>query len=114
MKIKLFVTGLLALALAAPAAAQTAPDDLQCFMLSNFFAKAAKDDRGKTVATQAVMFYLGRLDGHISPQAVAAITHSRLDPKTAGPQMMACAQRMGRAEQTLQAAISAQAPPTKH
>ena len=101
MKFKLLAACMLSLALVSPAVAQSAPDDLHCFMLSNVFAKAAKDERGKAVAAQSALYYLGRIDGHLDPKALAGIIHSRLDPKTAGPQMTACAQRVAHADQTL-------------
>ena len=110
MKLNLFAAGLLTLALVSPAAAQSVPDDLRCFMLSNIFTKAAKDDKSRMVAAQASLFYLGRLDGKTNPQALAAAMHTKIDGKTAGPQMTACAQHLGHAEQAMQESIKSLAP----
>jgi len=86
MKFKLFAAGLLSLAMVSPAVAQSVPDDLHCFLLSNVFAKAEKDDKRRMLAAQATMFYLGKIDGKVDPRALAAAVRTRLDPKTAGPQ----------------------------
>ncbi len=110
MKFKLFAAGLLSLAMVYPAVAQNAPDDLHCFLLSNFFTKAAKEDKPRSIAAQAAMFYLGKIDGRVSPQALSTAIHARFDPKVAGPQMEACAQRLGRAEQALQQTLQSVAP----
>lgn len=110
MKSKLFATGLLSLAMISPAVAQTAPDDLHCFLLSNVFAKAEKDAKLKMQAAQATMFYLGKIDGRVSAQALRAAMTAPLNPQTAGAQMTACAQRLGRTEQALQQTIQSLAP----
>jgi hypothetical protein len=110
MKFTLLAAGLMSLAMVSPAVAQNAPDDLHCFLLSNVFAKAEKDDKRRTLAAQATMFYLGKIDGRINPQALGAIMRTPLNPQTAGPQMTACAQRLGRAEQALQATMTSVAP----
>lgn len=107
MKFKMLAAGLLSLAMVSPAVAQNGPDDLHCFLLSNVFAKTEKDDKRRMLAAQATMFYLGKIDGHINPQALALAVHAPLDAKTAGPQMTACAQRLGRSEQALQETIRA-------
>jgi hypothetical protein len=117
MKFKLFAAGLLSLAMVSPAIAQNAPDDLHCFLLSNVFAKAEKDEKRRTLAGQATMFYLGKIDGRVNPNILAAAMRTPLNPQLAGPQMTACAQRLGRAEQTLQQTIKSVAPkplPPKH
>ena len=111
MNLKFFAAGLLTLALVSPAAAQSVPDDLRCFMLSNIFARTDKDDKRRMIAAQASIFYLGRLDGKVNAQMLAPAMHAHLDPKLAGPQMTACAQHLGRAEQTMQATIKSVAPP---
>ncbi len=110
MKFKIFAAGLLGLAMVSPAAAQTAPDDLHCFLLSNVFARAEKDDKRRTLAGQAAMFYLGKIDGRVNPQALGAAIRTPLNQQTAGIQMTACAQRLGRAEMALQGTIKSVAP----
>ena len=94
-----------AVARAQAAAAQSAPDDLHCFLLSNVFAKTEKDDKRRMLAVQTTMFYLGKIDGRVNSQEVATVMAARLDPKAAGPQMNACAQRFVHAEQSLQETI---------
>ncbi len=111
MKFKIFAAGLLSLAIAAPVSAQSVPDDMRCFILSNFFAKSDKDPKRRMLAAQATIFYLGRLDGRADSKAIVTGLHSQIDPKTAGPLMTACAQHLGHAEQNMQATIRAQAPP---
>jgi hypothetical protein len=110
MKFTLLAAGLLSLAMVSPAVAQTAPDDLHCFLLSNVFAKAEKDDKRRMLAAQATMFYLGKIDGRVNPQVLAQAMRTPLNRDTAGPQMTVCAQRLGRAEQALQAVITSVAP----
>ena len=114
MTLKLFAVGLLSLAIAAPVSAQSVPDDMRCFILSNFFAKSDKDPKRQVLAAQSSMFYLGRLDGRADAKAITTGLHSQIEPKTAGPLMTACAQHLGHSEQAMQAAISSLAPPAKH
>jgi hypothetical protein len=117
MKFKYLAVCALSLAMASPALAQSGPDDLHCFALSNFFAKAAKEPRGKAMASEASLFYLGRLDGHLDARATAALANIRFDPKTSGAQMTACAQRVALVEQQLNKtmrAIAGPAPAVKH
>jgi hypothetical protein len=110
MKFKLLAAGLLSVAMVSPAVAQNAPDDLHCFLLSNFYAKAEKNVKPRLIAEQATMFYLGKIDGKVNPQVLRVAMTAHLVPQIAGPQMMACAQRLGRAEQALQATITSVAP----
>ena len=114
MKLTIFAAGLLSLAITAPVSAQSVPDDMRCFILSNFFAKSDKDPKQRMLAAESTIFYLGRLDGRAAPAAIASGLHSQIDPKTAGPVMTACAQHLGRAEQAMQEAIRAQVPSAKH
>jgi len=113
MTIKKLALATLMLSCALPASAQTVPDDVRCLMLSNFFTKAATDDRAKQVARQTLIFYLGRLDGRATPQALTAAMRAQaptIDPKAAGPAMNACAARLGKAQQAVQAASRAIVP----
>ena len=110
MRITIAAACLLTLAMASPAAAQAGPDDLHCFLLSNFFGRSAKDDRSKAVAAQSSLFYLGKLDGHLDQRALATAMHDHLDPKLAGTQMMACARHVGTVEQNIQNSIRTLAP----
>lgn len=55
------------------AAAQSA-GDAQCLILSNAFAKSAKDDTQKKAAEAAMYFYLGRIsEGASGPQLKALL-----------------------------------------
>jgi hypothetical protein len=99
--------------LAAPAVSD---DDVRCFLLSNAFAKSATDPKARATAAATLTFYLGRLDGRASPAVIAATIKRvgpTIDPKAAGPQMGACAQRMGQSEQTIQAAVKLLTPAAK-
>jgi len=108
--------GIVALAAsAAPATAQVANnDDVRCFLLSNAFAKQATDPKARQISAASLTFYLGRLDGHITPPTMADAMRragTGIDPKTAGTAMTACTARMARAEQTVQAAAKLIGPP---
>jgi hypothetical protein len=71
--------------------------------LSNAFAQGATDDAAKQAAARAVFFYFGRLE-HADPQAVkSAMQNLKIDPKTAPEGMTACAARLDRAVQAIQA-----------
>ena len=98
---------------ASPASAQSVPDDVRCFLLSNGFAKQATDPKARQVAVASLTFYLGRLDGKADAATIANTVRREgpaIDPKSAGAQMIACASRMAHAEQSIQAAINALAP----
>lgn len=113
MTIRKLALAMLILGCAMPASAQTVTDDVRCLMLSNLFTRAATEDRAKQVARQSLAFYMGRLDGRASPQALAAAMRAQaptIDPRAAGPAMNACAARMARAQQALEAAGRAAAP----
>ena len=100
---------------ASSASAQTVPDDVRCFLLSNIFAKQEKNPKPQQAAAASLTFYLGRLDGKADAATIAStIRHEgpALNPKTAGTQMTACVARMAHSQQALQAAIRA-TPPAK-
>jgi hypothetical protein len=100
-------------AMAAPAVSD---DDVRCFLLSNAFAKSATDPKARATAAATLTFFLGRLDGRAPPAVIAAVIKRvgpTIDPKAAGPQMGACAQRMGQSEQTIQAALKLITPAAK-
>ena len=48
------------------ATAQSSQNDVRCFLVSNIFAKAAKDPKARKLAEAGVYFYLGRIDGRVS------------------------------------------------
>ncbi len=102
-----------ALGMAAPASAQAIVNDARCFVLSNAFAKAAKDENGRKVAAASMTFYLGRLDGKATPAVIAdTITKQAagVDPKMAATQMSICAAKLVRTEQGIQAMMKPPVP----
>lgn len=116
MKTSIFAAALIVAVGASPASAQSVADDARCLLLSNIFAKANKEEAGRRTASQSQMYYLGRLDGRASATAIAAGLRAQaasVDPKTSGAQMGACAARVGRAQQALQAAVTAGNPRAK-
>lgn len=116
MKTSIFAAALIASVTVAPASAQTVPDDTRCLLLSNIYARGAKEEEGRRTANLALMFYLGRLDGRASPTAVAAGMRAQaatVDQKASGPQMTECATRVARAQQAMQAAAEPPKPPAK-
>jgi hypothetical protein len=113
MTIKKLALATLLLSCSVSVSAQTVADDVRCLMLSNLFTKAATDDRAKQIARQTLAFYLGRLDGRATPQALTAAMRAQattIDPKIAGPAMNGCAARLGKAQQAVQAASRALVP----
>jgi len=113
MSIKKLAVATLLLSCSVPVSAQAISGDVRCLMLSNLFTKAATDDRAKQIARQTFAFYLGRLDGRATPQALTAVMRAEapaIDPKIAGPAMNACVGRLGRAQQAVQSAGRALVP----
>jgi hypothetical protein len=101
-----FAIALLIAGSLSPASAQSVPEDVRCMLLSNIFAKGASDEKARNVAGQNLAFYIGRLEGRANPQAIATAMRaqaSSIDPKTSGPAMDACASRLARAAQSIQA-----------
>ena len=78
MMFKVFAACLLSLAVAAPVCAQSVPDDVRCFILSNVFAKSDKDDKRRALSAQATIFYLGRLDGRADTKAITDGLHMKI------------------------------------
>lgn len=114
MKFTVFAAGLLSLAVAAPVSAQSVSDDMRCFILGNIFAKSDKDDKRRGLAAQSTIFYLGRLDGRADTKAIADGLRMKVDPKSGGALMTACAQHFIHSEETVQTVIRSLAPPAKH
>lgn len=107
MIFRTFAAGLLVLGLATSAQAQTVPSDVRCLMLSNIFAKEGGDARSKEAAAQSLLFYIGRLDGRATTQVISAAMRaqrSTINSTNASADMTACAARLQRAQQTIQAA----------
>ncbi len=101
MKPNPIAIAILLASLAFPARAETVQDDVRCILLSGIFIKQAKDEKGKQIARLTGAFYLGRIDGRADTQALTDLLSAQskaLDPKTAGPQMDACAAKLARAQ----------------
>jgi hypothetical protein len=84
---------------AVPAAAQDAGADVRCFMASNMFAKAAKEEEARKVANLAGFFYLGRVTARLPKDGIKSAIAAQakvLTPANAGETMTACAQRMNK------------------
>jgi hypothetical protein len=108
-----FAVALLIVEMVSPASAQTVPEDVRCMLLSNIFAKGAADEKVRSAAAQNLAFFIGRLDGRADAQGIATAMRtqaSSIDPKTSGPAMDACAARMARAGQSIQAIGKTLAP----
>lgn len=90
----------------APAAAQTADDDVKCLLASNLFVKAEKDPGKHQVAVLASYYYLGRVDARLSGAQLAAALKTQaptINAQNAGPTMTACAKRVQGAAVAIQA-----------
>lgn len=57
--------------MAQPASAQ-APNDVQCLMVSNFYAKSASDANARKVAEATTYFFLGRVAGRMNESQLRA------------------------------------------
>jgi hypothetical protein len=113
MIIRTFAAALVVLGLVSSAHAQTVPDDVRCLVLSNMFAKAGGDARIKEAAAQSLLYYMGRLDARANAQAITAAMRTQgatINAQTAPTEMSACAARLQRAQQMIQAAGRAAAP----
>lgn len=106
MKLSYFLGAALISGLAMPASAQGIQGDVRCILLSGMFAKGAKEERGKQLARATGAFYLGRINGRADAKTItdALRTESKtITPKSAGPQMQACAAKLAEAEKSLNA-----------
>ena len=84
-------------------------------MVSNLFAKGAKEAKAKEVASSAMLFYGGRVSAYSNAQIEAGMVSQskQLSPATASAAMNECAQAMNRALQKIQGVgqkIQASAP----
>jgi len=106
MKVVKLLAVLSVASFATAASAQSVGEDVRCLMLSNVFARAAKDDKGREVAVRSALFYLGRINGRSDIRDLPGETRragSSIDAKVAGVQMDACVGRLNRAEQDFKA-----------
>ncbi|MBW8754008.1 MAG: hypothetical protein JF595_07625 [Sphingomonadales bacterium] len=117
MTIRKFALFLALAGLAPPATAQSVTDDLRCLLLSNAYAKLpSAAGPAKQIAIQNVVFYAGRLDGRADPRTLASAVRANvgpIEPRAAATQVMACAERVKRSIEALQANVRAALPPAR-
>jgi hypothetical protein len=97
-----------AIAVAAPPASAQAVNDVRCLLVSNLFAKAAKDPKAKALAEASKYYYLGKLQGRVSPAQLKtqAIAQAKtVNAKDAGPFMNDCAKQLQSTVQTTEATL---------
>ena len=100
------------------AVAQTATD-AQCLLLSNVFAKNAKDANAQKAAEAALYFYLGRIGEHATAAQLKTLFDAQgkgITDATAGNLMNACLQNLQSKVQLVQSLAPAPAqgsPATK-
>ena len=107
-----------ALLLIGSVASAQSVTDAQCLLLSNAFAKDAKDPNAQKAAEIAGYFYLGRVGEHASAAQLKAQLEQgakSITDATAGPQMTACVKAIQDKVQLVQSLGPAPqaAPPTK-
>jgi hypothetical protein len=99
---------LAALASVAPtqAAAQNMGSDVRCLIVSNLFAKNAKEAKARTLASSVRLFYGGRVSALSAAQIQSAVVaqQKQVTSANAGTTMNACAQSMDQALRKIQAA----------
>ena len=96
-------------AIAAPPASAQSLNDVRCLLVSNLFAKAGKDQKQKTIAEVSKYYYLGRIQGRVSPdqlKAQALAQAKTLSPQTAGPAMTACAKALQASARSVEATLA--------
>jgi hypothetical protein len=93
------------LLLAGGAASAQSATDAQCLILSNIFAKQAKDQQSQQAAQAAVFFYMGRVRPGISTAQLKTLMEEAGKPITdanAGPKMTECVKTLQATGQLLQ------------
>jgi hypothetical protein len=65
------------LILARPAHAQLPSDDVQCLVVSTVVNVEAKSEQIRNSAALTTAFYLGRIDGRIKPENLAALVKAQ-------------------------------------
>lgn len=114
MKISTIAASVFLLVTGAPAFAQSVPADVRCLVISNVFAQRATTAVSRESAAKSMLFYLGRLDGRADSASIITAMRAlggKIDHTTAPAEMSACAARVAQAQQTIQAASRAAAPP---
>jgi hypothetical protein len=96
LSVKIGFAAALASMMSAPAAAQ-ATNDVRCLLASNFFARAAKDEKVRKAAEANKFYFLGRLSTHLNQQQMRTqmIAEGKaINASNAGKIMDACAAQM--------------------
>ncbi|MDP9413109.1 MAG: hypothetical protein M3Q08_03240 [Pseudomonadota bacterium] len=88
----------------AAVGAQGGGDDVRCLMVSNIFAKSAKEPKAKQIAQSAKLFYGGRASQLAAADIEAAMIaqKDRIDAANAGALMNACTKSMDQSLKTIQ------------
>ena len=94
-----------AMAVSAPAGAQTVTDEVRCVLLSNAFAAGSKDPHARQVGASVGSYFMGRLEARQSSQVKAAMAgqNKQMPANQAVSAMNACAARATQAEARLRA-----------
>ena len=102
----------LALLLSGGAAAAQSAGDGQCLILSNVFAKNAKDPNAQKAAEAALYFYLGRISEHATGPQLKTLLDAQgktITDANAGGLMNACLQALQSKVQLVQSLAPAPA-----
>jgi hypothetical protein len=80
----------------APLMAQATASDVKCLLVSNAFAKAAKEAKAKQLAQTAMLFYGARVSALPTARMRETLLAQRklITPANAGTTMTACARSM--------------------
>ena len=96
--------------------AQTVADDAKCLLVSNTYARTSTTQEARVIAGSTAAFYLGRIDGRVSPAALKAAlaAQQKLLTEKNGPAIMkACTERLGQVERTISAMARPANPPAR-
>jgi hypothetical protein len=99
------VAGIAALGASAPALSAPGDANVRCFLVSNIFAKAAKDAKGQQVAAFVRFYNLGQMQAKLSPAQIKAqiVTVGKtLTDKSAAEAMNACARNLEAADKSIE------------
>ena len=103
------------LATGSAATAQSATD-ARCLLLSNAFAKSAKDPNAQKIAEDSIYFYLGRIGGQPSTAQMKALFDQQdktISAANAGTLMGECVKAVQAKVQLLQSLAQQAKPPAQ-
>jgi hypothetical protein len=110
------ITVVVPLTMASASVAQTVADDAKCLLVSNTYARTSTTQEARVIAGSTAAFYLGRIDGRVSPTALKAALAAQHKLLTAanGPAIMkACTERLGQVERSVSAMALPANPPAR-